>query len=124
MYISKKSGDLLEVELNYNEHDYRESTWELHDEMCATALTILMPDLTPNDAMKLVVEVNELSEEHMAPRGEKYGRKTVPSVLICRNGIGVYPYFEEGSRSHFCVIPIDDEVITEFREKGTEIRDK
>ena len=122
IYVSEKSGDLLEAELSYNEHDYRESTWKLHEEMCITALTILMQDLSLEDVAKLVDQVNEQAAEHMAPRGESYGRNAVPSILICHNGIGVYPYFEEGSRSHFCMIPIDDKVITEFRESGTEIR--
>ena len=108
--------------MSYDEHDYRESTWKLHDEMCVTALRVLMPDQDGEVLKELVDEVNGLAAEHMSPRGEKYGKGAVPAVLICRGGIGVYPYFEEGSRSHFCVIPADSEVIEGFKNEGTEIR--
>ena len=36
--------------------------------------------------------------------------------------IRVYQYFAVGSRSHFCVIPVDEETISNYQEAGTEIR--
>jgi len=31
-------------------------------------------------------------------------------------------YFAVGARSHFCLIPVDEETISKYQEAGTEIR--
>ena len=122
VYVSEESGQLLQIELNYNEHDLRDETWKLHEEMCFAATGVLMPDLDAKELTSRCREVNALAAEKIVPHEEHFGRNMVPGVLICHNGIGVYPYFAVGSRSHFCVIPVDEETISKYQEAGTEIR--
>ena len=122
VYVSEESGQLLQIELNYNEHDLRDETWKLHEEMCFAATGVLMPDLGAKDLTILCREVNALAAEKIVPHEKHFGKDMVPGVLICHNGIGVYPYFAVGSRSHFCVIPVDEEIISKYQEAGTEIR--
>lgn len=122
VYVSEESGQLLQIELNYNEHDLRDETWKLHEEMCFAATGVLMPDLSAKELTSLCREVNALAAEKIVPHEEQFGKDMVPSVLICHNKIGVYPYFAVGSRSHFCVIPVDEEIISKYQEAGTEIR--
>ena len=43
--------------------------------------------------------------------------------LVYHNEIGVYPYYPVGSRRHFCVIPIDDDVISRFMKSGTTVKE-
>lgn len=122
VYVSEESGQLLQIELNYNEHDLRDETWKLHEEMCFAATGVLMPDLGAKDLTILCREVNALAAEKIVPHEKHFGKDMVPGVLICHNGIGVYPYFAVGSRSHFCVIPLDEEAISKYQDAGTEIR--
>ena len=122
IYVSEESGQLLQIELNYNEHDLRDNTWRLHEEMCFVAAGVLMPDISAKELASLCREVNELAAEKIVSHEERFGKGMVPGVLICHNGIGVYPYFAVGSRSHFCVIPVDEETISNYQEAGTEIR--
>ncbi len=43
--------------------------------------------------------------------------------LILSEGIGVYPYFAIGDWEHFCIIPVTEETVTEFGEKGVQIHE-
>lgn len=118
IYASEKGGELLQIELNYNEHDYREETWEIHEIMCRMVLEVLLPELEKETLVSLCRKVNELGAENIFPFDQQYGRDAVPSVLFRHGGIGVYPYFAEGSRSHFCVIPVDKTSLEWFESKG------
>ncbi|MDO5139284.1 MAG: hypothetical protein Q4D71_12610, partial [Oscillospiraceae bacterium] len=121
IYTSEKDGKLIQINISYNEHDYRESTWELHEEMCFAALGALLPDLSKVNLEELCQKVYKEAADHMFPHDQKYGRGAVPAVLFHHNGIGVYPYFTEGSRDYFCVIPVDEACLSEFEENGTRI---
>lgn len=48
---------------------------------------------------------------------------SVPSVLFHKNGIGVYPYFAIGDWERFCIIPVTEELLTEFAQKGVELHE-
>ena len=122
VYVSEESGQLLQIELNYNEHDLRDETWKLHEEMCFAATGVLMPDLGAEELTSLCREVNALAAEKIVPHEERFGKDMVPGVLICHNGIGVYPYYAVGSRSHFCLIPVDEGNISKCQKAGTDIR--
>ena len=123
LYVSENSGELLQVDLNYDEHDYREETWELHEAMCRMALKILLQDMSTEDRNALCSNVYALGAENMFPNEQKYDRNAVPGVLLFHNDIGVYSYFATGSRSHFCLIPVDAARLDELKEAGTEIRE-
>ena len=120
-YVSEESGELLEIELSYNEHDYRENTWEIHKEMCLAALSIVMPDVDRQNLEGLCQKVFDQGVENMFPFEQDYGHGAVPKVLNYHNDIGVYPYFATGGRSHFCVIPVDEAVLKSLEKSGTKI---
>ena len=121
LYVSEMSGELLQVDLTYDEHNYREETWKLHEGMCMMTLSVLLPGMTAEELQDLCVNVNELGARNSFSNEEKYDRNAVPAVLIYHNKIGVYSYSATGSRSHFCVLPVDESRLNAFKEAGTEL---
>lgn len=123
IYTSEKDGRLLQINISYNEHDYREYTWKIHEEMCFAALKTLMPDLNSETLEKLCHEVYKEATDNMFPHEQGYGHGAVPAVLFHHGGIGVYPYFASGSRDFFCMIPVDEKRLSEFANSGARIRE-
>lgn len=123
IYTSEKDGRLIQINISYNEHDYRENTWKIHEEMCFTALRTLMPDLSIDTLEKLCHEVYEEAADNMFPHEQGYRHGAVPAVLFHHRGIGVYPYFASGSRDFFCMIPVDEKSLSEFADSGTRVQE-
>lgn len=121
IYVSEKSGEVLQIELTYDEHSYRESTWQIHQEMCVTALKALMPEKDEQVLKKLCAEVCNLAADEIFPAEQVYQRGSVPRMLYHSGGAGMYSYFAAGSRSHFCIIPVDDQVMKQFEDGGAKI---
>ena len=59
--------------------------------------------------------------ENVVQHDQEYGEDAIPPLLFYMNGVGVYPYYEIGSRMHFCIIPVDQQSLSEFQEAGTRI---
>lgn len=123
IYTSEKDSRLIQINIGYNEHDYRENTWKIHEEMCFATLRTLMPDLSKETLEELCHEVYEEATDNMFPHEQEYGRGAVPAVIFHHSGIGVYPYFASGSRDFFCVIPVDEKSLSEFADNGTRVRE-
>ena len=123
IYTSEESEEILQINLSYNEHDYRENTWELHKDMCLASLRVLMPDQSKSDIEAFCQIVYQEAADNMFPYEQDYGHGAVPSILFHHNGIGVYPYFAAGSRNHFCVIPVDDDLLEQMEATGTEVKE-
>ena len=121
-YVSAETGELQEIDLSYNEHDYRDSTRKTYEEMCLVALTTLLPDLDPEELTALQDTVYEKGVEYIFPHEMDYGESAVPAILYHHKGIGVYPYFASGSRSHFCLIPVDQAFLDDLQSGGTEVK--
>lgn len=40
-----------------------------------------------------------------------------------KDGVGIYPYFAIGEWVHLCIIPVTQEIIDDYAQKGVEIRE-
>ena len=52
-----------------------------------------------------------------------YKKGCAPCVLYHKDGVGIYPYFAIGEWVHLCIIPVTQEVIDDYAQKGVEIRE-
>lgn len=114
------NGDFIqEITLNFDDHSYTEAMYDLYEEMCFYAIKVLFPDLTDDRIIELYTTLNHLAYDSVT--SVKYTSESVPCALYHKDGIGVYPYFAVGECMHICVIPVTQETIKEFEQKGVEI---
>ena len=123
LYSSENEDQILQIELNYDDHNMRDDTYHLYEEMCQNALRCLIPEYDKKQLTSLCVKVNAKAAEHIFQHGQDYHEDAVPAVLFHQNGIGIYPYFAVGSRIHFCIIPVDEDVLADFKSEGTEVNE-
>ncbi|MCI6850047.1 MAG: hypothetical protein MR883_00850, partial [Clostridiales bacterium] len=71
----------------------------------------------------LCTEIITLGNQNVFSSDAWYGRGAVPYALFYKDGIGIYPYFAIGDWEHFCIIPVTEETVAEFKQKGVEIHE-
>ena len=123
VYVPTNGDYIQEITVNFDEHSYSESGFEHYKEMCYYTMKVFFPNLPDESIFDLCSEIVALGNQNVFSSDEWYDKDAVPFALFHKDGIGVYPYFAIGDWEHFCIIPVTEEIITEFEEKGVEIHE-
>lgn len=123
VYVPTNADAIQEVTVNFDEHGYSEPLYAAYEEICFYTLKVFFPELPDETIIELYKEVNRLGKQNVFTSSEGYASGCVPCVLYHKDGIGVYPYFAIGEWVHLCIIPVTDETVNDFAEKGVEIRE-
>lgn len=116
---------IQQIDLNYDEHSYSEATCALFEKDCYYTLKVFFPDLSEEQLTSLYQTINQSSYDNTFPSTQKYrvGSAQLPVKLFYRNGIGVFGYFAIGAPVHFCVIPVDDATIADYKAGGVDVQE-
>lgn len=116
---------IQQIDLNYDEHSYSEATYALFEKDCYYTLKVFFPDLSDEQLTSLYQTINQSSYDNTFPSDQQYraGSAQLPAVLYYRNGIGVFGYFAIGAPVHFCVIPVDEATIADYKAGGVDVRE-
>ena len=123
VYVPTNDDRIQEITVNFDEHSYTESGYHLFQEMCGYTMRVFFPDLPDETVSAVCSEIISLGNQNVFSSDEWYDVGSVPSVLFHKNSIGVYPYFAIGDWERFCIIPVTEELLTEFAQKGVELHE-
>lgn len=123
VYVPTNDDCIQEVTVNFDEHSYTESGYHLFQEMCGYTMRVFFPDLPDETVSAVCSEIISLGNQNVFSSDEWYDVGAIPSVLFHKNGIGVYPYFAIGDWERFCIIPVTEELLTDFSQKGVELHE-
>lgn len=123
VYVPTNADYIQEVTVNFDEHGYTETYYAEFEELCYYTLKVFFPDLDDADIIRLYEEANALGNEHAFPNENGYQKGCIPWVLYHRDGVGVYPYFAIGEWVHLCIIPVSEQILKDYAQKGVEIRE-
>ncbi len=121
VYVPPDNDYIQEITLNFDDHSYTQAMYDLYEEICFYALRVFFPDLNKEQITELYETLNRLAYENMMPNEQGYSSTAIPCALYYREGIGVYPYFAIGESVRLCIIPVTQETIKDFENKGVEI---
>lgn len=121
VYVPSNGNYIQEITINFDEHSYSESGYEQYKQICFYTLKVFFPDFSDDSIMDLCMEAITLGNENVFTSDEWYSSDSVPCALFYKDGIGVYPYFAIGDWEHFCIIPVAQETIDSYEQKGVEI---
>lgn len=121
VYVPANGNYIQEITINFDEHSYSESSYEQYKQMCFYTLKVFFPDLSDDAILDLCTEVITLGNINVFSSDEWYDSDSIPCALFYKDGIGVYPYFAIGDWEHFCIIPVTQEIIDDFEQKGVQI---
>lgn len=116
---------IQQIDLNYDEHSYSEATYALFEKDCYYTLKVFFPDLSEEQLTSLYQTINQSSYDNTFSSEQQYraGSARLPAMLYYRNGIGVFGYFAIGAPVHFCVIPVDDATIADYKAGGVDVQE-
>lgn len=123
VYVPTNDDYIQQITVNFDEHSFTQSGFEQYKEMCYYTMKVFFPDLPDARIMDLCTEIVALGNQNVFSSDEWFSKNAVPFALFYREGIGVYPYFAIGDWEHFCIIPVTEETVTEFGEKGVQIHE-
>ena len=123
VYVPTNDDYIQQITVNFDEHSFTQSGFEQYKEMCYYTMKVFFPDLSDARIMDLCAEIVALGNQNVFSSYEWFSKNAVPFALFYREGIGVYPYFAIGDWEHFCIIPVTEETVTEFGEKGVQIHE-
>lgn len=120
-YIPTNTDRVEEIVVNFDWHSYSDNLYEQYNEMCYCALKVFFPDLSDKQIKNLYTKANQLGYDNIFPSDQWYSENSVPYALFYKDGIGVYSHFAIGSTQKLCIIPVNENILNELKEKGTEI---
>ena len=123
VYVPTNDDYIQQITVNFDEHSFTQTGFEQYKEMCYYTMKVFFPDLPDARIMDLCTEIVALGNQNVFSSDEWFSKNAVPFALFYREGIGVYPYFATGDWEHFCIIPVTEETVTEFGEKGVQIHE-
>ena len=121
VYVPSNCNYIQEITINFDEHSYSESGYEQYKQMCFYALKVFFPDLSDEAILNLCTEAITLGNVNTFSSDEWYDSDSIPCALFYKDGVGVYPYFAIGDWEHFCIIPVTQETIDSYEQKGVDI---
>ena len=121
VYVPTNADRIQEITVNFDEHSFTESGFQLYKEICRYTMNVFFPDLTDEERSTICSEIISLGSRDVLSSEEWYDTGTIPCVLFHRDGIGIYPYFAVGDWDRFCVIPVTEDIVSSFTQKGVEI---
>ena len=123
VYAPTNEDYIQQITVNFDQHSYTDSVYELYEQMCFYTLKVFFPELSDETIVELYTQANELGLENVFSSDDWYSSDSVPCALFCKDGIGVYPYFAIGDWQHLCIIPVTRETIEDFEHKGVQIHE-
>ena len=121
VYVPTNVDRIQEITVNFDQHSFTEYGFQLYKEMCCYTMKIFFPDLTDEERATICSEIISLGNQNILSSEEWYDKGAVPCVLFHADGIGVYPYFAVGDWDRFCVIPVTEDILSNFTQKGVKI---
>lgn len=121
LYVPTNKDYVQEITINFDWHSYTENMYRLYEQMCFYSLKAVFSELTDEQIINLYSEANNIGYENAYSSEEWYSKDSIPYALFYKDNIGVYPYFAIGSWQHLCIIPVTEETINEFQQKGVKI---
>ena len=119
IYTSEKDDKVVQIELSYDDHSMQEHTYDIYEKMCVNSIKCIMQAEDTNDLSEICSKVNVAGTENVVGHDQEYGEDAIPPLLFHMDGVGLYQYYEIGSRMHFCIIPLDQKRLSEFQKAGT-----
>lgn len=120
VYTPMEERCIQEITINFDEHSYTEAGYERYKQLCFYTLKVFFPTLSEEAVSQLCDQVIALGNQHVFASDAWYGSGAVPCALFYRDGVGIYPYFAIGDWQRLCVIPVTDEILVEWKQKGVE----
>ena len=118
IYTPSDNIAVEEITVNFDWHSYTENFYEQYKSMCYYTLKTVFPKLSDKQITSLTNKANDSGFEHCFSSGEWYGKGRLPTEMFYKDNICVYSYFAIGSSQRLCIIPVTEETIAEFKEKG------
>ena len=109
---------IQEIIIHFDEHSYTEAGFERYRLLCADTLKVFFPELSREAAWELCDEILSMGNEHIFSSQEWYGSGALPYALFYKGNVGAYSYDAMGDWRHFCVIPVTEDRLRAFEEKG------
>lgn len=123
VYVPENSDFVEEIIINFDDHGHTEEMYNIYEEICFYTLKVFFPDLSDDKIIELCRDVNESAYQNVFSKEKDYKEGIVPSVLYLKGNVGVYPYYAVGDYVRFCIIPVDDETVKDFKNKGVIIKE-
>ena len=123
VYVPTNVDRIQEITINFDQHSFTEYGFQLYKEICCYTMKIFFPDLTDEERSTVCSEIISLGNRNVLSSEEWYGKGAIPCVLFHRDGIGIYPYFAIGDWDRFCVIPVTEDILSNFTQKGVKIHE-
>lgn len=121
VYTPMEERCIQEITINFDEHSYTETGFQRYKQLCSYTLRVFFPTLSEEVVSQLCDQVISVGNQNVFDSDAWYGSGAVPCALFYKDGVGIYPYFAIGDWQRFCVIPVTDEIINGFEQKGVEL---
>lgn len=121
VYAPSNADYIQAITLDFDDHSYTDAMFELYEELCFCTLKVFFPDLADEKLSELITTLDNLAHENVVPNEQGYSSESVPCAIYYKDGVGLYPYFAIGERVHLCIIPVTEESLEEFEQKGVEV---
>lgn len=123
VYTPTNGNYIQEITLNFDDHSYTKATYNLYEKICFYTLKVFFPDLENEKIIDLYQTLNRLAYENIMPHEQGYSSTSIPCALYYKDGVGLYPYFAFGESVRLCIIPVTEETISDFENKGVTINE-
>lgn len=123
VYVPPEGGCVQEITVNFDDHVYTDTLYELYEEMCFYTIKTLLPDLETEEITEIYQALNEVAYGELRLNQQRYSSEVVPVVLYYKDGVGFYPHFALGDYVRLCVIPVTEETLADYQQRGTELHE-
>lgn len=121
VYVPTNADYIQEIVCEFDDHSFSDTMYELYEEICFYTLKVFFKELSDEKIIDLYKTNIQLAYDNIFPNENGYSSNSVPVALYYKDNIGVYSYFAIGESVRLCIIPIEQETINTFKEKGTKI---
>lgn len=123
VYVPTNTNQISEVSVNFDWHSYTEGLYTSYEEMCFFTLKIFFPTLSDEKIHSIYKELNSLADANVYSSDQWYGHGAVPCTMYFKDQIGVYSYFAIGDWMYLCIIPVTENLLDIFHQKGVELHE-
>ncbi len=119
LYTQLKDSKVQLITINFDEHSFETSMKEMYDDMCFYALKLIYKEIEDKTLLDISKDIYTKAQKYITD--VPYTQGSLPSILYYKDDVGVYPYFQVGSWVRMCIIPVDQELIEYYENKGVEV---
>ena len=118
VYTPQEEHFIQEITISFDEHSYTEAGYQRYRLLCCLTIRMFFPEMSEEDAAALCDRIILLGNQNIFASDAWFAQGAVPSALFYQDGVGLYPYDAIGDWRHFCAIPVTEDRLREFEEKG------